>query len=90
MFNAYLENTLVYSPQLCNGCAKCVEVCPHAAFEMDGRLAVLVRPQNCMECGACALNCVTGAIAVESGVGCASAMIRAALRGQKEASCSCS
>ena len=90
MFNAYLENTLVYSPQLCNGCAKCVEVCPHAAFEMDGRLAVLVRPQNCMECGACALNCVTGAIAVQSGVGCASAMIRAALSGQKEASCSCS
>jgi NAD-dependent dihydropyrimidine dehydrogenase PreA subunit len=90
MFNAYLENTLVYTPELCNGCAKCVEVCPHAAFEMDGRLAVLVRPRNCMECGACAFNCVTGAIAVESGVGCASAMIRAALTGQKEASCGCS
>jgi NAD-dependent dihydropyrimidine dehydrogenase PreA subunit len=90
VLNAYLENTLVYTPELCNGCAKCVEVCPHAAFEMDGRLAVLVRPQNCMECGACALNCVTGAIAVESGVGCASAMIRAALTGQKEATCDCS
>jgi NAD-dependent dihydropyrimidine dehydrogenase PreA subunit len=89
MLNAYLENTLVYTPALCNGCAKCVEVCPHAAFEMDGRLAVLVRPQACMECGACALNCVTGAIAVESGVGCASAMIRAALTGRKEATCDC-
>ena len=89
MLNAYLENTLVYTPALCNGCAKCVEVCPHAAFEMDGRLAVLVRPQDCMECGACALNCVTGAIAVDSGVGCASAMIRAALKGEKEATCSC-
>jgi NAD-dependent dihydropyrimidine dehydrogenase PreA subunit len=90
MINAYLENTLVYDPKLCNGCAMCVAVCPHAVFEIDGRLARLVRPQACMECGACQVNCVTGAIAVESGVGCASAMIRAALTGQKEASCDCS
>ena len=90
MFNAYLENTLVYTPELCNGCAMCVAVCPHAAFEMDGRLALLVRPKACMQCGACMVNCVTGAIKVESGVGCASAMIRAALKGEKEATCSCS
>ncbi len=90
MFNAYLENTLVYTPELCNGCAKCVEVCPHAVFEMDGRLARLARPQGCMECGACQVNCITGAIAVESGVGCASAMIQAALKGRKEVTCGCS
>ncbi len=89
MLNAYEVNTLVYDPQLCNGCAKCVEVCPHAVFEMDGRKAVLARPSACMECGACQLNCVTSAIAVESGVGCAAAMIRAALTGQKEATCDC-
>jgi NAD-dependent dihydropyrimidine dehydrogenase PreA subunit len=88
MFNAYQENTLVYDPQLCNGCAMCAAVCPHAAFKMDGRLARLVHPQACMECGACQLNCVTGAIRVESGVGCASAMILAALKGRKEATCS--
>jgi NAD-dependent dihydropyrimidine dehydrogenase PreA subunit len=90
MLNAYFENTLVYDPALCNGCAMCVEVCPHAVFEMDGRLAKLTNAQACMECGACQVNCVTGAIAVESGVGCASAMIRAALKGQKEVECSCS
>jgi len=90
MFNAYLENTLRYTPELCNGCGKCVDVCPHAAFEMDGRLAILVHPQDCMECGACMLNCVTGAIKVESGVGCASAMIQAALTGKKEVTCGCS
>jgi NAD-dependent dihydropyrimidine dehydrogenase PreA subunit len=90
MLNAYLENTLVYNPELCNGCALCATVCPHAVFEMDGREAQLVRPQACMECGACQLNCITGAIAVESGVGCAAAMIRAALRGKKEATCGCS
>lgn len=89
MFDAYLENTLVYDPQLCNGCALCVAVCPHAVFEMDGRMARLVHPQACMECGACQVNCVTGAIRVESGVGCASAMILAALKGRQEATCSC-
>jgi NAD-dependent dihydropyrimidine dehydrogenase PreA subunit len=87
MLNAYELNTLVYDPELCNGCAMCVAACPHAVFEMDGRKALLVRPSACMECGACQLNCVTGAIAVESGVGCASAMIAAALTGQKEATC---
>jgi NAD-dependent dihydropyrimidine dehydrogenase PreA subunit len=89
MLNAYEVNTLVYDPGLCNGCAMCVAVCPHAVFEMDGRLAILTNPQACMECGACQLNCVTGAIAVESGVGCAAAMIRAALTGKKEATCDC-
>jgi NAD-dependent dihydropyrimidine dehydrogenase PreA subunit len=89
MLNAYEVNTLVYKPELCNGCALCVDVCPHAVFEMKGRLAILTNAQACMECGACQLNCVTGAIAVESGVGCAAAMIRAALTGQKEATCDC-
>lgn len=90
MFNAYEVNTLVYDPELCNGCALCVAVCPHAVFTMNGRKAVLIHPQACMECGACQVNCVTGAIRVESGVGCASAMILSALRGQKEVSCDCS
>jgi hypothetical protein len=42
-----------------------------------------------MECGACRLNCVTEAIAVERGVGCAAAMLQAALMGRKEVSCGC-
>jgi NAD-dependent dihydropyrimidine dehydrogenase PreA subunit len=89
MFNAYAVNTLAYDPGLCNACAMCVAVCPHAVFEMNGRKAILINKSACMECGACQLNCVTGAIAVESGVGCAAAMIRAALTGQKEAKCEC-
>lgn len=50
-------------------------------------VARLVHPEDCMECGACQLNCPSGAIAVDSGVGCAIAMIRAALRGTQEVSC---
>ena len=87
MFDAYAVNMLAYNPELCNGCAMCTAVCPHAVFEMNGRKAQLVRPSACMECGACQLNCPVNAIRVESGVGCAAALTRAALLGQKEASC---
>jgi ferredoxin len=89
MLNAYATNTLQYDQSLCIGCGVCVDVCPHATFEMNGRLAYLVNAQACMECGACQLNCPVNAIRVESGVGCANAMIISALRGQKEVSCGC-
>ena len=87
MFNSYLSNTLRYDAGLCANCGMCMAVCPHGVFAPDGNAVRLVRPMACMECGACQLNCPTGAIAVDSGVGCATAMIFAALRGQKEATC---
>ncbi len=87
MFNVSLTNTLRYDPATCNGCGMCLNVCPHGVFARNGRGVHVVRPDACMECGACQVNCPTDAIAVESGVGCAAAMIRAALIGQKEATC---
>ena len=65
----------------------CSTVCPHAVFERTNGVVTLSKPENCMECGACQLNCPTGAITVDSGVGCAAAMIYAALTGKKEAIC---
>lgn len=76
-------NTLRYDPALCIGCGMCIAVCPHGVFAENGRAARLVRWEACMECGACQVNCPTGAIQVKSGVGCASAMILAALTGKK-------
>ncbi|MBU0702722.1 MAG: ferredoxin family protein [Chloroflexi bacterium] len=87
MIDASPLNTLQYDPELCIGCEMCVVVCPHAVFAMNGRVARLADPDSCMECGACQLNCPVGAIVVDSGVGCAAAMISAALRGKKEVSC---
>ena len=89
MFNSYKVNTLQYVPELCIGCAMCWTVCPHGVFA-EGKTAQLVRQEACMECGACALNCPVNAITVQSGVGCAAAMIKAALRGKKVDSGECS
>ena len=89
MINSYTVNTLQYHPELCANCGMCGMVCPHGVFAVGEQTAQIVRSEACMECGACARNCPAGAIEVESGVGCAWAMIVAALRGKKEVTCGC-
>jgi len=86
----YLANvtTLEFDPEKCTGCGRCVEVCPHAVFEMRERKARITDRDLCMECGACANNCESGAIRVDSGVGCAAAIINSMLYGG-EPSCDC-
>ena len=81
----YLESTvtLSFDPAACNGCRRCVQVCPHAVFAMDAesKRAQVVDRGACMECGACAKNCEVGAIHVRAGVGCAAAVISGKLSG---------
>lgn len=77
-------NTLTYDAELCCDCGRCTEVCPHGVFTRGDSAARLVHGDDCIECGACQLNCPTEAIQVESGVGCASAMIISALTGKPE------
>ncbi len=81
------ENTLEFEPFFCIGCKMCISVCPHGVFIFEDGVAKPVHPEACMECGACQRNCPSAAIRVNSGVGCASAMIRAALTGKKEVTC---
>ena len=81
-------STLSLDVARCNGCRKCVEVCPHAVFAMVEKRAQIIDQNACMECGACALNCSEGALTVDSGVGCAEAIIVGALRGT-EPTCDC-
>ncbi len=86
----YIEEavTLALDESLCNGCGLCVAVCPRAVFAMIGKRAALADRGACLECGACALNCVPGAISVTPGVGCAQAIITGWLTGG-EPSCDC-
>lgn len=87
----YLANvtTLQYSPAKCAGCGRCVEVCPQGVFVMRDKLAAITDKDLCMECGACAMNCEFGAITVNSGVGCATALITSMVFGG-EPTCGCS
>ncbi len=73
----------------CNGSGRCEEVCPHAVLAVADRKAHIIARERCMECGACRMNCVTGAIEVESGVGCAAAVLNAIRRGGTDCSCDC-
>lgn len=80
--------TLDYDDAKCVGCGMCELVCPHGVFEIVHKKARITDRDRCMECGACAMNCPTSAISVESGVGCAFAIIVGALRGT-EPECEC-
>jgi NAD-dependent dihydropyrimidine dehydrogenase PreA subunit len=81
--------TLTLDEAKCTGCGMCVEVCPHAVFRLENHKVRLIDRDACMECGACARNCPAAAVSVESGVGCATAVIIGALTGD-ERGCDCS
>ena len=89
MYNAYLKNSLILNKEDCNGCMMCIMVCPHQVFGKYNKKVTLINQQSCMECGACMRNCAVGAIIVKSGVGCATAMFYASLKGKKMDECSC-
>jgi ferredoxin len=74
-------NTLRYDVDKCVGCGMCLVVCPHGVFAQAGRVVRLERAEACIECGACQRNCPTGALSVDSGPGCAAALMHAALFG---------
>ena len=88
MTMTYLRNvtTLQLEGKLCTGCRSCLNVCPRGVFEVEGKRAVVVDRDACIECGACALNCPDGALAVRTGVGCAAAILNGRL-GRRDACC---
>jgi NAD-dependent dihydropyrimidine dehydrogenase PreA subunit len=81
--------TLELIEEKCTGCGMCVTVCPHAVFSVEGNIARIVDRDACMECGACEKNCPFGAVAVNSGVGCAAGVLNGLLKGT-EPNCDCS
>lgn len=81
--------TLKLDEQKCSGCTMCTIVCPHDVFAMKDKKATIQNLDFCMECGACQKNCPEGAISVQSGVGCAAAVINGLLKGTAP-NCDCS
>lgn len=80
--------TLELDETACRGCGMCLQVCPHGVFALENGRAVLRDRDACMECGACQRNCPFAAVRVQSGVGCANALIRSAVKGG-EPQCGC-
>ena len=85
----YLRNvvSLELDEDKCNGCGICLKVCPHAVFSRNGKDVRIVNRDACMECGACAMNCEPGAMRVQSGVGCAAAVLNAKFSKNPEICC---
>ncbi len=86
----YLKNvvSLALDEEKCVDCGMCLLVCPHAVLGINNEHVSIENRDACMECGACARNCPTEAVTVQSGVGCAAAVINAAL-GRHDSCCCC-
>jgi len=79
--------TLRLDEKACVGCGMCEIVCPHGVFSLHSPKVRINDLDGCMECGACAKNCPTEAIAVTPGVGCAAYIIQTWFKGKNTAVC---
>lgn len=57
--------TAVVDEELCTGCAKCMDVCPYRAIELDEVSGIVkVVEVKCKGCGSCSATCPVGAVQV--------------------------
>jgi ferredoxin len=85
----YLKDvvTLDLDRERCTECGTCLSVCPHGVLVQDNGKVRIEDRDACMECGACSRNCPVQAVMVQSGVGCAAAVINTALGRSGEYAC---
>ena len=79
--------TLKLDEAACVGCGLCEIVCPHRVFSIHDHKAHINDLDGCMECGACAKNCLGKAITVTPGVGCAAYIIQTWIKGKNATDC---
>jgi len=91
MKQLYLKNRSsleITAKDKCIGCGMCVDVCPHNVFKIVNSKVEIINKEACMECGACKKNCPVSIIAVNSGVGCAYAVLKGIIN-KSEPTCGC-
>lgn len=55
----------VIDSKKCTGCGTCIEVCPVEVFAKKGDKSVVKKPNDCIGCRACEVQCPETAIKVE-------------------------
>jgi len=70
------------SPELCDGCGECVDVCPESAIQLVDEKP-MINDIMCSGCGACIPSCPHGALDQQ---GLTDAQLKAQIRGTLEAS----
>ncbi len=73
--------TITIDETKCMGCEACLDVCPRNVIALEEDIARLVRPDDCLECGACQMNCAFSAISLRTGPGCAYAVLNGWAKG---------
>jgi NAD-dependent dihydropyrimidine dehydrogenase PreA subunit len=51
---------VIFNPEICKGCNKCMEVCPMDVFVPnyeEGKSPVILHPEECWYCGSCVNEC---------------------------------
>ncbi|RLG98698.1 glycyl-radical enzyme activating protein, partial [Candidatus Bathyarchaeota archaeon] len=56
-----LKQEIMFYPERCIGCGRCVAVCPQNAHLLQGGIHIYLR-DRCIECGKCAEVCYAGAL----------------------------
>jgi NAD-dependent dihydropyrimidine dehydrogenase PreA subunit len=55
---------IVVDHDKCTGCSTCVDTCPVGVFEVKDGKSVPVKPDECLVCRACEVQCSENAIQV--------------------------
>jgi NAD-dependent dihydropyrimidine dehydrogenase PreA subunit len=55
---------IVIDNDKCTGCSTCVDTCPVGVFEVKDGKSVAVKPEECLVCRACEVQCPESAIQV--------------------------
>ena len=61
----------VIDEKKCNGCGKCVDICPTDVFfgSKKGKIPFITYPEECWHEGACVIDCPEGAIRLRTPLG---------------------
>jgi uncharacterized Fe-S center protein len=54
------KNIHVKNPENCNGCGKCLRICPYECLSLDENNRIVHNPENCIACTMCFSKCHHG------------------------------